>query len=310
MQATLIRGVLLLASLSFQAGAAELVLQPVKVAPNVYAVIGDLGPQTHANKGFNNNLGFVVTTDGVLVINSGPSVKVAKALHAAIQKITKQPVKWVVNGNSQSHYWLGNTYFKNLNIPILAHREAGRLMQEMGATQLQSAKNLLKEQAELTNLVYPSELLQDKRSIKLGDTVIEILYFGPAHTAGDMVVWLPQQKVLFAGDIVFTQRMLGVIPVGNSVGWVKAFDQAMTLQPRLIVPGHGQPTDIKKATRDTKDYLAYLRSEVKKILDKNGSLQDAVEKIDQSKFKYLLNFDLLAKRNVNQVYTEMELEAF
>ena len=183
-------------------------------------------------------------------------------------------------------------------------------MQEMGAAQLQSAKNLLKEQAELTNLAYPSELLQDKRSIKLGDTVIEILHFGPAHTAGDMVVWLPQQKVLFAGDIVFTQRMLGVIPVGNSAGWVKAFDQAMALQPGVIVPGHGQPTDIKKATRDTKDYLVYLRSEVKKILDKNGSLQDAVEKIDQSKFKYLLNFDLLAKRNVNQIYTEMELEAF
>ena len=310
MQATLIRGVLLLALLSFHASAAELVLQPIKVAPNVYAVIGDIGPQTYANNGFNNNLGFVVSTDGVLVINSGPSAKVAKALHSAIQKITKQPVKWVVNGNSQSHYWLGNAHFKNSGIPILAHREAGRLMQEMGAAQLQSAKSVLKEQAESTTLAYPSELLQDKRSIKLGDTLIEILHFGPAHTAGDMVVWLPQRKVLFAGDIVFTQRMLGVIPVGNSAGWVKAFDQAMALQPQVIVPGHGQPTDSKKAMRDTRDYLAYLRSEVKKILDKNGSLQDAVEKIDQSKFKYLLNFDLLAKRNVNQVYTEMEQEAF
>ncbi len=78
-------------------------MQPVQVAPEVYAVIGDLGGQTYENDGLNNNLGFVVTDDGVLVINTGPTARVAKALHAAIQKVTPQPVKWVVNVNSQNH---------------------------------------------------------------------------------------------------------------------------------------------------------------------------------------------------------------
>lgn len=290
--------------------AAELTLNSVQVAPNVYAVIGDIGPQTYANHGVNSNLGFVVSSDGVLVINSGPSSAVAKALHSAIQKITKQPVKWVFNVNSQSHYWLGNAYFKALNIPILANQEADKLMQEMGAAQLQNTKNLLKDQAELTTLAYPDKLLHDKHTLRMGDTLIEMRSYGSAHTKGDMVVWLPQHKVLFSGDIVFTQRMLGVLPVGNSSNWIKAFDQAMGLHPGVIVPGHGQPTNIQTATRDTRNYLAYLRDEVKKTLDKNGSLQDAVDKIDQSKFKYLANYDLLAKRNLSQVYTEMEQESF
>jgi hypothetical protein len=89
--------------LGFSAHAADLVLTPVQLAPEVYAVIGDLGGQTYENEGLNNNLGFVVTDDGVLIINTGPTARVAKALHTAIQKVTPQPVKWVVNVNSQNH---------------------------------------------------------------------------------------------------------------------------------------------------------------------------------------------------------------
>ena len=301
---------LFLALLCHTAMAAELVLKPIQVAPDVYAIIGDLGGQTYENEGLNSNLGFVVGTDGILVINAGPSTRVARALHNAIQKISPKPIKWVVNVNAQSHYWLGNDYFRQLGIPILAHTAASGLMQEMGAGQLQSLQGVLKDKAAATALAYPSETFETQRTVQLGKTKIELLHFGSAHTAGDLVVWLPQQKILFAGDLVFTQRLLGVLSVGNSGGWVKAFDQAMALQPRLIVPGHGKPTDSKTAAKDTRDYLMLLRSAAQAVLDKNGSLQDAVAKTDQSKFKYLLNFDLLAKRNMNQVYTEMEREAF
>ena len=303
-------GIGLIAWAGQAAASGEFVLQPVRIAQDVYVVVGDLNAQSYGNDGLNNNLGFVVGTDGVLVINAGPTTRVARALHQAIKRVTPQPIKWVVNLNSQSHYWLGNDYFKQLGIPILAHSEALRIMHEQGAGQLQSAQASLKDKAALTALAYPNEILGATRTLQVGKTKVQLLHFGSAHTAGDMVAWLPEQKILFAGDIVFTQRLLGVIPVGNSGGWVKAFDQAMALKPRVVVPGHGKPTDIKSATRDTRDYLAFLRSGAQSILAKGGSLQDAVEKIDQSKFKYLANFDLLAKRNMNQVFTEMEQESF
>jgi len=171
--------------------AQELNLQPVPVAPDVYAVVGDLAGQTYENEGLNNNLGFVVSDAGVLVINTGPSVRVARALHAAIRKITVQPVKWVVNVNSQNHYWLGNGYFKSLGATILASNEADRVMREMGAQQLATNKELLKEMADGTALTYPTELIADRRELKLGKTTVQLLHFGPAHTPGDLAVWLP-----------------------------------------------------------------------------------------------------------------------
>lgn len=299
-----------LVSIAIPGVAADLVLKPARVAPNVYAVIGDLGAQRYDNEGLNNNLGFVVGTDGVLVINAGPSTRVARALHDAIREVTPKPVKLVVNVNAQSHYWLGNDYFRRLKIPIIAHTAAAGLMQEMGAGQLQAARTLLKDKAADTALAYPDETFTDKRVVRLGKMDVELLHFGSAHTAGDIAVWLPQQRILFAGDLVFTQRMLAVIPVGNSGGWIKAFDQALALKPRVIVPGHGRPTDSRTAIRDTRDYLAHLRAGARAVVAEGGSLQDAVEKVDQSKFKYLVNFDLVAKRNMNQVFTEMEHESF
>ena len=290
--------------------AQELTLQPVKVAPDVYVVVGDLAGQTYENEGLNNNLGFVVSDTGVLVIGSGPSLRVARALHAAIQKLTTQPVKWVVNGGSQNHYWHGNSYFKTLGATLLASNETERVMREMGAQQLDTNKTLLKGKAEGTVLTYPTELVADRRELKLGKTVVQLLHFGPAHTPGDMAVWLPQQKILFAGDIVYTERLLAVIPIGNTANWVQAFDKLMALNPKIIVPGHGRPTTVEVARRDTRDYLSFLLTEAKRILDAGGSLQDAVEKVDQSRFKSLFNFDLLALRNMNQVFQEVERDAF
>lgn len=290
--------------------AQDLVLHPVPVAPDVYAVVGDLAGQTYENDGLNNNLGFVVGDAGVLVVNTGPSARVARALHAAIRKITAKPVKWVVNVNSQNHYWHGNGYFKSQGATILASNEADRVMRETGAQQLDANKALLKEKAEGTVLTYPTEPIPDQRELKLGKITVRLLYVGPAHTPGDLAVWLPQQRILFAGDVVYTERLLAVIPIGNTANWVQTFDKLVALNPKTIIPGHGRPTTVEVARRDTRDYLTFLLAEAKRILDAGGSLQDAVEKVDQSRFKSLFNFELLALRNMNQVFQEVERDAF
>lgn len=290
--------------------AEDLVLQPVQVAPNVYAVIGDLAGQTYENDGLNNNLGFVISDKGVLVINTGPSLRVAKALHAAIQKTTQQPIKWVVDVNSQNHYWLGNDYFKSLGATLIASQEGERVMREMGVQQLETNQTLLKEKAAGTKLTYPTDLVTDKRELKLGKTLVQLLHFGPAHTPGDLVVWLPEQKILFAGDIIYTERLLAIIPIGNSANWIEAFDKLAALNPKTVIPGHGKPTTMERARRDTRDYLSFLRTEAKRVFDASGSMQDAVEKTDQSRFRALVNFDLLARRNMNQVFQEVERDSF
>lgn len=299
-------------SLVLLAGAAhaELTLKPQAVAPNVYAIVGDLGAQSYANEGLNNNLGFIVTDAGVVVVNSGPSVRVAKALHAAIARTTAQPIKWVINSNAQPHYWLGNGYFQSRKIPILAHKDAAARMRQDGAAQLETMRRLLKEKAQGTALAYPTQVFEERHEIALGAVTLSALYFGLAHTPGDIVVWLPQQRIAFAGDIVFTQRLLAALPIGDSGNWLTAFDRLAQLDPRLIVPGHGQPTELAHARRDTRDYLAYLREEIKARIARGESLDDAVQGVDQSRFKALVNFEGLAKRNANQIYLELERDSF
>jgi glyoxylase-like metal-dependent hydrolase (beta-lactamase superfamily II) len=121
------------------------------------------------------------------------------------------------------------------------------------------------------------------------------------------IVWLPQQSVLFSGDIVYIDRMLGVGAQSNSRDWLTAFDALAALKPEVLVPGHGPVTTLKNAQRDTRDYLVFLRQAVGEFIDYGGGIEN-IGSIDQTRFKYLANFDELRGRNAQQVFQELEWE--
>lgn len=290
--------------------AAPLGLKPVAVGDRVYAVFGDLGNQTYENDGLNANLGFVVGDQSVLVINTGPGRRVAQALRAAIWKATTKPVKWVVNVNCQNHYWHGNGYFREQGATLIATAEAVRLMRELGADQLGNNRSTLKDKAEGTMLAPAAVSFADHKTLDLGNLRVELLHYGNAHTPGDLAVWIPARKTLFTGDIALNEQMISILPTGSTAGWIKAFDELTKLPATIWVPGHGRVTSPERARRDTRDYLAFLRDEARKIFDAGVSLQDAVEKVDQSRFRSLANYELLASRNMNIVFQEIEKESF
>lgn len=113
---------LLLLALAGFARAAELSFN--EIAPGVYAFIGEMGGHTYENEGMNANVGLVVTQAGVVVIDSGSSYQVANKMHDAIRRVTKQPVKYVINTGGQDHRWLGNGCFKAPGATIIASRVA------------------------------------------------------------------------------------------------------------------------------------------------------------------------------------------
>ncbi|MEO7031468.1 MAG: MBL fold metallo-hydrolase, partial [Burkholderiaceae bacterium] len=121
--------VVLLFSVTLPASAAGSQLTPVRVAPNVYVVYGDSHAPSYDNDALTVNLGFVVTSAGVAVIDSGPSYRVAQMLDQAIQKTTSNSIKYVINTGADPARWLGNSYFKKQGIPIIAHEDARKLMQ-------------------------------------------------------------------------------------------------------------------------------------------------------------------------------------
>ncbi len=283
-------------------------LTPVQVAPDVYAFIGDTGGRTYENYGMNANTGFIVTDAGVVVVDSGAGYLAAQAMHRAIQQVTRQPVKYVVNTGGQDHRWLGNGYFREQGAEIIAARPARADMQQRSGMQIEALRADLKERMDGTRPAYPERLFEQREILRLGGTEIQLLFFSGGHTPGDSVVWLPKQKVLFAGDLVYVDRLLGVLPVSNSRNWLTSFAEMEKLRPGKIVPGHGKVCDLDLARRDTRDYLRLLRGHMQKAFDGGADLQAAIDSLDQKDFARLRNYEALNGGNASRVYLEIEAE--
>lgn len=280
---------------------------PQKVIDGVWSAIGRTGPPDYFNSGHNNNLSFIITNKGVVVVNSGSSYLLAKALHTEIKKITDQPVKYVVLENAQGHAMLGSNYWQEQGAKIVAHHLTAQEMEAHGEHSLASTKRVQRDKITGTKLVVPDITFEQKHVIKLGGQTIEVIDLGPSHSPGDIVVWLPQKKLVISGDVAFHERLLPIFEHTDTDGWIETWDAFLALGATTVIPGHGGPTDYAQVTKYTHGYLQYMRSEVGKILDNGGELQDAYT-IDQSQYSHLDTFFELAIQNAGRIYREMEFE--
>ena len=282
--------------------------KPVEVIPGVWSAIGATAPPTYENAGHNNNLSFIITGDGVVVVNSGASWKLAEALHAEIRAVTDQPVKLVINENGQGHSMLGNGYWAAQGVPILAHAEAAAEFEDGAAQDLASLKAYARENAEGTVIAQPTETFTDRKVIEMGDISIEVLHLGPAHSPGDTQVWIPAWSMMIAGDIAFHERMPPIFEGTCTSCWIETWDTALTpLNPTYLIPGHGHPTNLAQVTRYTRDYLLDLREKIAAHLEAGGDLAGAYY-VDQSRWQHLDTFEELATKNAGVVFAEMEFE--
>ena len=290
-----------------QAQAVEVRFQPV--APGVYAFIGEKVGRTHENEGLNANIGLVVTPAGALLVDSGASLQGAQQIHAAVKRVTDQPVKWVINTGGQDHRWLGNGHFAAQGAEVIAHANARADMQARGGDHLAALRPALKEKLDGTVPTLPTRWLTGSdETLNLGGMSIEVKHRGGAHTPGDLLVWLPQQKVVFSGDIVYVDRLLGVIPVSHTGRWLASFAALEALQPARVVPGHGEVCDLPKAQSQTRDYLQALRTHMKKAVDNGDDIGAAIKGFDVTPWLGLLNATELHPGNASRTYLELERE--
>ncbi len=281
---------------------------PVEFIPGVFSAIGATAPPTYENSGHNNNLSFIVTGEGVVVINGGGAYVLAKALHDEIKARTDEPVVLVVNENGQGHAMLGNSYWAEQGVPIIAHEDAAAEFEDRGFQILEAMQALNKDKAEGTYLQGPTETFSDDYIVELGDYRIEVRYLGPSHSAGDVVVWLPRQELVIAGDIAFHERMLPLFDDTNTLDWLDTWDTAFEpLNATYVIPGHGHPTNMDQVRLYTKGYLEYLRGKIAEHLEAGGGLAEAYY-VDQSHYAHLDTFEELATKNAGRVYEQMEFE--
>ena len=282
--------------------------KPVEFIPGIYSAIGATAPPTYENAGHNNNLSFIVTGDGVVVINAGAAYGLAKALHEEIKAITDQPVKLVFNENGQGHAALGNNYWAEQDVPIVAHVDAAHELEEYGGSILEGMKRYNRDKADGTVLQLPTETFEDEYIVEMGDFRIEARYLGPAHSPGDIVVWLPEQSLVISGDMAFHERMLPIFEHTYTVDWLETWDSEFEpLKATYVIPGHGHPTNMDQVRRYTKGYLEYLRAKIGEHLENGGDLADAYY-VDQSPYAHLDTYEELATKNAGRVYEQMEFE--
>lgn len=282
--------------------------KPNEFIPNIWSAIGATGPPTYENTGHNNNLSFITSNEGVVVINAGASSSLAKALHDEIKKITNIPVILVINENGQGHAMLGNSYWIDQGVPILAHEDAIKEFEDNGPQILNRMIGYNRDKANGTRLAMPTISFTDKYVINLGNLVIEALYLGPAHSPGDISVWIPSKKIVIAGDMAFHERLLPIFSHTNTKEWIATWDNEFEkLNPIYVIPGHGHPTNMDQVRKYTRNYLVYLREKMGKFLENGGELKDSYY-VDQTPFSHLQTFKELATRNAGRVYEEMEFE--
>lgn len=282
--------------------------KPVQVIANVWSAIGATAPPTYENAGHNNNLSFIVTGDGVIVVNAGANYALSKALHDEIKAITDQPVRLVINENGQGHAMLGNNYWTEQGIDVLAHVDAAEEFEAYAGQIFEGMKRYAGDQAEGTVPQGPTITFEDEYIIEMGTMRIEVLHLGPAHSPGDISVWLPERKLVIAGDMAFHERIPPIFTETCTKCWLETWETAFEpLDAVYVIPGHGHPTDMAVVRAGTYDYISHLREKIGAHLDEGGDLASAYY-VDQSPFAHLDTFEELATKNAGAVYVEMEFE--
>ncbi len=286
-------------------------LQVEPVAKDVHALVGEIGPRKPENHALNNTLGFVVTPEGVVLVGSGTTEPAARMIDAAVARVTEQPIRWVVNIGVQDHHWMGNRYFTRKGARVIALQRTVEDQKQVVDNHLRRLRQVLgDEEANSLMPEWAAEALPGERAeFELGGKRFELLWPGGGHFTGDALLWMPDQRVVFAGDYVFHDRMLGIQPESKLLDWQRSFHRIEVLEPLWVVPGHGHAGDLAKARRDTGDYLDWLVTQVGKALEDWKELEETVDELaDAPQFRHLKFYDAWHRRNIHSAYLQLEAQ--
>ncbi|MBK0392542.1 MBL fold metallo-hydrolase [Ramlibacter algicola] len=283
---------------------------PQQLSASAWFVQGQSALGSPANRNFISNAGFVVTPAGVVVIDALGSPALAREMLAAIRKITPQPVTHVVLTHYHADHVYGLQEYKAAGARIVAHQR-GREYLNSDTARLRleaSRKDLAPWIDAQTQLVQADEWIDGPRELVVGGVRLQVVPVGPAHTVEDVVVYLPSEKVLFAGDLVFRNR-IPFVGQANSRHWIAALDQLLQFGAQVVVPGHGPASRDAKADMElTRDYLQHLRRVMGQAARNLEPFEEAYAAADWSRFEHLPLFHAANRMNAYNTYLLMEQE--
>jgi len=305
----------------------ELKLQ--KVTKHLYMISGGGG-----------NVAFLVTEEGVLVVDSMSSPNQGKELVAKIQQVTDKPIKYLIYTHHHLDHVLGSQSFptsieiishkntlknmKNFILPMMQEYISKRFPQNINeleqkieklraekSPELEMAEKELEqtreefEEYKKTKVIFPEITFEKRSSIHLGDKEVKLFYMGTAHSAGDTIVYFAEEKAVHVGDLLF-HNMIGCLNSGpfSSENWIIILEKVAEMDIEKVIPGHGELTD-KKGLLAWAEYLKDLRAEVKKFILEGASLEETKAKLKLPKYQKMSGYERCLLRNTEAVYLEM-----
>jgi cyclase len=252
--------------LGLQAKDHDFDLPVTKVGHNVYSIVsGAFGLPTPENKGWNSNSHFVVTDGGVLLVDTGSSEVIGNGILRAIKSVTDQPVRWVVNSHSHADHWLGNAVFRDVGASIISTGSALVTMKEDSLGVVEAFAKMSEGATGESRLAFPDQLLLQTKKRNLGGLDVEFLLSNDAHSPGDILVWLPNQKIIIGGDVLSSEWMPILTHHGSIPNLMETLRIVGELNPAVVLPGHGQPTTVLSVNRDL-EFLANVMRMVREGL--------------------------------------------
>ena len=288
----------------------DIVLVPKQVSAHGWFFEGEAGMASVANKGFMSNAGFVVTNDGVVVFDALGTPALGRAMIAAIAKITPKPIRRVVVSHYHADHIYGLQALKAAGAEIWAHRKAqAYLASPVAVERLAQRRNDLFPWVDNdTRVVPPDVWLDGDTDFRMGGLTFRIIYSHGAHSPEDVMLYVVEDKLLFAGDLIFAGRV-PFVGSADSAGWLAAMDRMIALSPTVVVPGHGPASrDVARDLSTTREYLAYLRETMGEAARDLTPFDDAYARTDWSRFRGLPAFEQANRTNAYGTYLLMEQE--
>ncbi len=287
-----------------------------EIVPGIYGVFGVYEQVSYENRGFISNAYFVVTEEGVVVVDALSSYRLGRELVQTVRSVTDRPIRFTVVTHYHTDHFYGAGALREAGSVIVAHEWAyDYISQPSSENFLEARRKILREHLEGTEMVAPDVTLTRDLDIHLGGITLQVRHFCKAHTPGDVILWIPERRILFSGDIVFDGR-IPFLGSGNSRGWLVCLEKILELDPDVLLPGHGEPMlrkeRIRESVRWTYRYIADLRRVIREMIEEGRDIDyvrehvnDALLRIDPAYAQIPVFFDV---NPVNAYYVYFEIE--
>ena len=267
----------------------------IKVLKNVYTIT--------SGDGIDSNTTFIITKEGVIVIDTRPTPTEAKKVLVEIRKLTALPIVYTINTHYHGDHTFGNQIFKNSKT-IIAHKNVRNRLIESGQEHLSLFKTFGLPGIDEVEITPPNIIYEKEMEIWLGGYRLQLLYHGKGHTDGDTIIYIDQLRTVITGDLVFNKK-IPYMADSYIDDWIASLKYIELLKNETVIPGHG-PIGERTTIIAMKHYLMNLRELVLAQLKDNKTLietQEIVEPILRKKYKDWKELDWI-KGNIERAWLE------